>query len=84
MQYQSIALATESADIHVEPFPLGAGLSMIVRVGMQVNSNDTVKFAPIFRHGQYIAGGHFVFRGQIDVSRPMAGRTWQSKWSCRL
>jgi len=48
----------------LEPFPLGAGLSMIVRVGMRLNSNDTVKFAPIFRHGQYIAGGHFMFRGQ--------------------
>jgi hypothetical protein len=48
----------------LEPFPRGAGLSWIVRVGMQAHSTDTVKFAPIFRHGQYIDGGHFIFRGQ--------------------
>ena len=48
----------------LEPFPAGAGLSFIVHVGMQVRSTDVVKFAPIFRHGEYIDGGHFVFRGQ--------------------
>jgi hypothetical protein len=40
-----------------------AGLSFVVRVGMQIRSQDIFKFAPLIKDGR-IEGGLFVFRGQ--------------------
>jgi hypothetical protein len=39
------------------------GLYFVVRSGMQVNSTDTVSFAPLIKHGVHIEGGVFAFRG---------------------
>ena len=40
-----------------------AGLYSIVHVGQQINSTDTIGFAPLIKDKTYIAGGLFSFRG---------------------
>lgn len=41
-----------------------AGLSFILRPGMQIKSEDALTFAPLLKDGSVIEGGLFVFRGQ--------------------
>lgn len=44
-------------------FGPGAGLYSVVHVGQQIQSNDTVRFAPLIHNGSFIRGGLFAFRG---------------------
>jgi hypothetical protein len=44
-------------------FAPGAGLYSVVHVGQQLQSNDTVSFAPLIQNGSFIRGGLFAFRG---------------------
>lgn len=49
----------------LDSFKDRAGLYFVVRVGMKIESTDTVIFAPLIqRNGPRVEGGLFVFRGQ--------------------
>jgi hypothetical protein len=39
------------------------GLSAVVHVGQQIQSTDTVSFAPLIKDASYVTGGLFAFRG---------------------
>lgn len=45
------------------PFAGRSGLYSIVRSGMQINSTDTLEFAPLIKDGHHVEGGLFSFRG---------------------
>jgi hypothetical protein len=44
-------------------FQGGAGLYTVVNVGGQIQSDDTVRFAPLIQHTTHVAAGLFSFRG---------------------
>ena len=49
----------------LDSFKERAGLYFVVRVGMKIESTDTVIFAPLIqKNGPRIEGGLFMFRGQ--------------------
>jgi hypothetical protein len=47
----------------LQKFQGRAGLYSIVRVGQNIQSDDTVRFAPLIKNQQYIAGGLWSFHG---------------------
>ena len=48
----------------LEKFKGRAGLYFAARVGMNIQSEDTVRFAPLLKQGVNVEGGLFSFRGQ--------------------
>jgi hypothetical protein len=48
----------------LEKFKGGAGLYFAARVGMNIQSEDVVRFSPLLKQGANVEGGLFSFRGQ--------------------